>query len=202
MNLKLPALVPWMVLAGVAYGQVRTADVLYTFQEATPQPGYRLGDECFVALDTPEQWGWKVKKSSDSVDVTAEGHTVHLTTRYVSGKMVIPLRKVITELGGQTEWTPGADTFNVFSNLTQVTVRNGKVHVQSPLPFKPTAFFLNPGRTVIDLDGARIAPGTEQQVDSGVRIGQFRPNVVRIVIQTDFVPKLPEGKISETKNFD
>jgi N-acetylmuramoyl-L-alanine amidase len=202
MNLRLPALIPWMVWAGMAYGQVRTANVLYTFKEAESQPAYRLGNECFVSLDTVSNWGWKVDKQGDSIILTAEGHTLRMEVRYVAGKTTIPLRKAISELGGDSDWTIGTDTLNVFSNLRELTVRGLKVHAEGGLAFKGTPFYLSPGRTVIDLDGARLSPSTKEDLASNVKVQQYRPNVVRVTIPTSFVPKEPDQEIAESPNFD
>jgi N-acetylmuramoyl-L-alanine amidase len=202
MMLKTLTLVPWMVLAGAAYGQVRSADVLYTFRETTPSPAYRVGDECFIAVETAEMWGWKITPDGGQVDINAEGHKIEIPTRTVEDRTTFPLRKAISELGGQTDWTSGTDTLNVYSVLTQINAQSGpKLHAAAPLSFKAFPFYLNPGRTVVDLDGVRIGPGTKQDLGPGARMFQYRTNVVRVLLDTSFVPKLPSG-LPETNTLD
>jgi N-acetylmuramoyl-L-alanine amidase len=191
-----------MVLAGAAYGQVRNADVLYTFRETAPYPAFRVGDECFVALDTAQSWGWKVTPDGGQVKIEAEGQNIEIPTRSVEDRTTIPLRKAIEELGGQTDWTSGTDTLNVFSVLDDVNVSAGaKVHVSAALQFKSFPFYLNPGRTVVDLDGVRLGPKTKEELGQGVRVEQYRTNVVRILVDTDYVPKLP-GTLAESNSLD
>lgn len=213
MNLKLLTLVPWMVLAGAALGQVQSADVLYTFHESTPDHGYRVGDECFVALETAEMWGWKFKADGTEVNVDAEGHTFRLTTRFIGDRTTIPLRKAVKAIGGETDWTSGTDTLNVYSDLTEISAglpadqksvagaNPPHFHAAAGLPFKAYPFYLNPGRTVIDLDGVRIAPGTKQTLGPGTHITQYRTNVVRVLIDTSFVPKVP-GSLPDGSTVD
>jgi N-acetylmuramoyl-L-alanine amidase len=210
-----------MVLAGAAYGQVRSADVLYTFRESVPSPGFRVGDECFVAIETAELWGWKVKTDGTMADVDAEGHKLRVTLRFISGRTALPLRLTLKELGGESDWTSGTDTLNVFSTLTEVSTtgaqpaRAGQEHedtvstqtpqnlvvAKAPLQFKPFPFYLNPGRTVIDLDGVRLGPNTKQNIGTGARMFQYRANVVRILVDTPYVPKLT-GSLPETDDFE
>ena len=212
MMLRTLTLVPWMVLAGAAYGQLRSADVLYTFRETTPSPAFRVGDECFVAVETAEMWGWKITPQGGEVSIDAEGHTIHIPTRALNDRTTFPLRKAISELGGQTDWTSGTDTLNVYSVLNEVgtegislqsasAIDGPKVHALAALSFKAYPFYLNPGRTVVDLDGVRLGPKTKETLGPGARMFQYRTNVVRVLVDTDFVPKLP-GALPDSNALD
>jgi N-acetylmuramoyl-L-alanine amidase len=192
MNRLWPAFVPWMVLAGSAYGQVRTAEVVYTPHGTTAQAAFRVGDECFVPANSLDGWGWKVHHNATDIAIDLDGRTIHESTRSLAGQTVIAIRKTVTDMGGATEWSHGADSLDIYSEMSLVSVKGLSLHVKAPLAFKSSPFYLNPGRTVIDLDGTRLAPGTTLDLSSGAKVSQYRPNTVRIVLPTNFVPLIPQ----------
>ena len=191
-----------MAIAGSAYGQVRTAEVVYTPHGTASQTAFRVGDECFVPASTLDGWGWKVQHNPNDIAIDMGGKTIHESTRQLSGQTVIAIRKTVADLGGSTEWAHGADSLDIFSNVSLVTVKGLSVHIKAPLAFKSSPFYLNPGRTVIDLDGTRLAPGTNLDLSSGAKVSQYRPNTVRIVLPTDFVPLIPQDVQGECSVID
>ncbi len=187
----------------MAQGQVRSADVVYTFKDVPPQHAFRLGDECFVPLDVLFQWGWNYTRQPDSVTVNAEGHTVHMDLRYVAGGYAIAMRKTIAQLGGITSWTTGTDVLNVCSPLTTINVQGGHVHVEGGLNFKAVTSYMSPGVEVIDLVGAALTDSTQKNLPAGAEINQYRPNVVRLSVPTGFVPRSPDpGPASTQFDYD
>jgi len=197
-------LVPWMVLAAsVEARQVKTADVLYTFHDAVPQRGYRLGDECFVPVDGLTNFGWDAVVRGDAADIKAEGQRFTMPTRVFNGQLTIPLRKAIDRLGATSSWQSPRDVLEVYSVVSMIRARDGKVHLEAQVSVKPTATIqTNPNRVVLDLAGARLMSGTEQDLDDGVKVTQLKPNTVRIVIETPGAPSIPRGASDAKKKLD
>lgn len=192
-----------MAMTAVAYGQARTADVLYTYFDGEPIHGYRVGDECFVPIDQLTHAGWQVDVRADLAEVKAEGGEFSLSLRTVSGQTTLPLRAAIQKLGGSAEWIVNTDTLQVLSELTSVKYESGKIHVVSPLLIKPKIFVLtDPDRIVIDYLGAHLGPKTVQTVEGGVRLTQYKPNVVRLVIQTSSVADISKVPTDPTKSSE
>jgi N-acetylmuramoyl-L-alanine amidase len=181
-----------MAVVGAAWGQSRSADVLYTFRESTPVHAFRVGDECFVPIDAAKYWDWKAERKGDSAKVNAEGKTISVPARVVAGQECIALRKAVDLLGGDTEWVATTDTLRVFAPLKKLSVADGHVSVTAPLSVKAVGSVLSgPDRAVIDLQGARLDTDTKLDLPQGVRATQYRPNVVRLIVEVPFVPLAP-----------
>ena len=70
---------------------------------------------------------------------------------------------------------------------------DGRVSIKAPLAVKASGFVLSdPNRAVIDLEGARLPEKLD--LPKNVRATQFRPNVVRIVVELPYVPVAPGMK--------
>lgn len=192
MNGRILLLLPGMAIVGAAWGQARTADVLYSYRGNIPVRAYRLGDECFVPINATAGWGWKVERNGDTSQITAEDQTVAVPVRVVGGTASIAMRRAVELLGGGSEWIATTDTLQVWSPLSSLRVRDGKVVARTPLEVKAYGSTLSsPDRAVIDFDGARLGPKTKLDLPKGARATQFRPNVVRLVVETPFVPVAP-----------
>jgi N-acetylmuramoyl-L-alanine amidase len=202
MNLRFTALMPWMVLAGMAHGQIRSAEVLYTYKDSAPQQAYRLGDECFVPLNEVSNWGWILDQHQDSVNVSAEGHTITTDIRTVVGQPSIAVRKAISQLGGQSSWSSSGDVLSIYSLITLITVNGTKVHAEGNFAFRGVPSNSDPGTSVVDLQGARITDSTREYVPSNVQVAQYKPNVVRLSIREGFVAATPTRPIPEGPQFD
>jgi len=193
MKRLLHCLGPWMAMTAVAYGQARTADVLYTYFDDAPVHGFRVGDECFVPIEDVAHWGWQVEVRANNAEIKAEGSEFSLGVRTVSGHTSLPLRAAITKLGGSSEWIVNTDTLQVVSELTSVKFEAGRIKVVSPMLMKPKTFVLtDPNRIVIDYMGVKLSSKTVQTIEGGVRLSQYKPNVVRLVIQTPDVPDVSQ----------
>ncbi len=201
MKRKLISLVPWMAMTTAAYGQARSADVVYTYFDDTPIHGYRVGEECFVPVDDVAKWGWKVEGSGESLRISVDGTDFNFSTRTISGKSCLPIRAAISKLGGTADWIVNTDTLQILGTLTSVSVDSGKIKVSSPLQFKTKAFVLtDPSRVVLDFVGARLGAKTTQVLEGGVRLTQYKPNVVRLVLQTTGLVDLSRLATEPTKN--
>ena len=179
-----------MAVAGAAWGQVRSADVLYTYRGATPLRAYRLGDECFIPLESVARWGWTAERNGDVAQVGAEGNTVSVPVRVVAGQPTLALRRAITLLGAKSEWVATTDTLQVFSPLSELRYKDGRLSYKSPLAVRATGFVLaDPNRAVVDIEGARLPARLD--LPANVRAVQYRPNVVRVAVELPFVPATP-----------
>ena len=182
--------------------QVRSADVLYTHLNSVPQRAYRLGEECFVPIDEVSSWGWQASVQNDQAQVEAEGQSFTVATRNIAGKVTIALRQALDKLHAQSEWIPETETLEVFSLIDALSSRKGVVTAKSPLTVKPKAYILtSPNRVVIDLEGARLGPKTTEDFDVYSRAFQYKRNVVRVVVDTTFLPVVPSTPIAPTNDF-
>jgi N-acetylmuramoyl-L-alanine amidase len=167
------------------------ADVLYTHFDDVPSRAFRVGDECFVPVDDVARWGWEATVAGDTVNLKAEGQDLRVPMRVFSGRQTLPLRIAVNRLGGKSDWTRGSDTLEVYGELKEIQSKQGKLKISSALTFKPRATVLtNPTRVIVDLAGVRIAPGTIKTLGVETRVHQYKPNVARIIIESDALPDL------------
>ena len=185
MKRKLYCLVPWMAITAAAHGQTRSADVLYSYLDDSPTHAMRVGDECFVPIDDVTKWGWRVDARNDSAHIIAEGNDFTIPIRTLAGKSSIPLRVALAKIGASSEWIVNTDTLQVLGEVTKVSVDSGRISLIASTQFRPKAFVLNePNRIVLDFTGVKLTSKTTQSLEGGVRVSQYKPNVVRLVIQT------------------
>ncbi len=200
---KTLAFIPWMALLGFAHGQTRSADVLYTHFNSMPQRAYRVGDECFVPIDTVSSWGWKINTHGTEVEINAEGTTVNVTTRLIAGRPSIPVRKVISDLGGDSNWVATTDTLNILSPLATISTKGNRIKVSGPLAIKPVVSILNgPSRVMVDFVGAKLTTSTQKSLEGGTQVIQFRPDVVRLVMNTVGPVDLTQIDLTANAKFD
>ncbi len=190
MKRYLLALVPWMATAG-AFGQTRPATVCLTYQGPLKTPAYRLVDECFVPADALRAAGWDVRLEGGRANIKAEGRLIDVPIRTIDGKVCLALRKAVDKLGGDSLWQE--DELDVVAVVKSIKVHNGKIELNGSMNVRPSVSFIDgPNRIVVDFPGAKLSPGGEFEADSQYRIGQFQPNVVRIVIPSETMPRLPD----------
>ncbi|RYG49040.1 N-acetylmuramoyl-L-alanine amidase [bacterium] len=188
---RLLSLAPWMALAAAASAQVRTADVVYTYHEGIAARGLRLGDELFLPLATLGDLGWKVTPRNGEALLEAEGTRTSITTRFVAGKECVPLRRALEKLGATSIWEDRNDVLKVLTPLTKIVAKDGTIQVEAPLGFRPeVSTLISPARVVFDFKGATLDPGVGQDVDGSVKISQYRPDTVRIVVDALVLPRL------------
>jgi len=192
MKRLLLTLLPWMVIAGSAKAQSRSAEVVFTYLGAIPEHGIRIADECYVSLDFLDKIGWKYTVHNTSVIIDAGGKPARVPLRDFDLGKAVPLRMALDQVGAETVWEPDNDRLDVCVPVTKVTVKDGKVQIETALPTKPRVFRLaNPDRFVVDLPGARLSRDTAQQVDAKTRVSQLDMNTVRVAYEPGFRPSLP-----------
>jgi N-acetylmuramoyl-L-alanine amidase len=200
---RLLCLVPWMVMAAASYGgQSRSAQVIYTHYGPLQETVYRVANECYAPTFAVEAWGWKVDLDGSNAILKAEGQEVTVPIRTVSGRQTIPLRIAFERLGAEVVWEN--DTLYVRSPLKSVKVADGKVDLGSLLAVKPTIFSMdNPPRYIVDIRGATLTPDTKIELAPNMRVGQYQPGLVRLVIESPDAATFNKGPVdaSTTLSF-
>ena len=80
----------------------------------------------------------------------------------------------------------GTTVFEVWSVLESVKVSPAGFEIKAPFPVKARGGYLSdPPRAYVDLLGARFDSSTEIELPASARISQYKPDVVRVVLETD-----------------
>ena len=199
----LTALALWMALCAGAFAQVRNATVTYTYLGVQLR-GYRVGEEFMIPLDRIVELGWSANSSAVGAKISAEGKTFQVATRQIEGSTCIALRDLIQKMDGTSTWMPGGyDALEVVSSIKSVSVKSGEISISAGLKIRPTISLMgtNDPKVVIDLEGARLSPNIELDLDSSAKVSQYRPNNVRIVLDLPFTPLLPQGQLANAQNI-
>jgi len=186
-----------------AFGaQSRTAQVIYTYHDPLSEAVYRVADECYAPVFSVEAWGWKVTLDRDDADLDAEGKQISVPIRTVGGKQVIPLGLALQKLGADLSWDDQTNTLTAKSFVNSVKVADGKLSINSSLPVKANVFAMtNPPRLVVDIQGAKVLPDAVTLLDAHSRFKQFKPDVVRVVIETPDAAKLVQTATDPTTDL-
>jgi N-acetylmuramoyl-L-alanine amidase len=181
------ALIPGMAVAALAgQGLPQSADVCYGYAGPLKASAWQIGNECYVPIESTRAWGWTVSLTRFEAKVEAEGRSVTVPYRVQAGKEVVPLGMIVKQLGASYSWRTGTTVFEVWSVLRSVRVGQNGVAVDSPFPIKAkTSYFNDPPRAVVDLYGARFDSSTEIELPATARISQLKPDVVRIVVESE-----------------
>ncbi len=196
-------LVPWMAMTAAAWGQTRSAELFFTYFGSIRDHVFRVGDDCYVTSGTLRTLGWQVEEREGAATVRVDERRARVALRRINDALMVPLTEVLSTLGLPAKWETTSNTLNVFAPLNSIRYENGKLSFDSALPVKPSLKrFDSPTRTVIDIEGASLQPETKMLLQDGAKIGQFKPNIVRIVIPGD-VPNavLPQGS-AVTRTLD
>ncbi|CAN5504975.1 hypothetical protein BH11ARM2_BH11ARM2_12180 [soil metagenome] len=191
-----------MALAAAASGQVRSADVIYTYRDGIAARGLRVGDELFLPLDALSKLGWSLSLRGGDAQIDAEGSRTTVGVRSVGGRDCIPLRRTLEKLGAVSMWESGDDMLDVLAPLTKIVARDGTVQVEGPLQFLPSvSTLISPSRVVFDFKGAVLSPDVAQDVDGSAKISQYKPDTVRLVVETPVLPRLDPSRPNGTRTF-
>jgi N-acetylmuramoyl-L-alanine amidase len=196
----------WMVLAVMAvcassYAAERFAAIHYTYY-GKQLKGYRIADECFVPLQTLSEIGWTATVGDKGAKVLAEGKTFLVPPKTIDQKECVPFRRAIEILGGTSVWIPGGyDALEVFSSITKISSKNGKLIVDSALTVKPTVMLLGQNRVIVDLDGAKLTKNVAIDIDKATSVIQFQADKVRITYNLSNGQILPGTEIAPSKKL-
>jgi N-acetylmuramoyl-L-alanine amidase len=167
-----------MATATIWATQARPATMAYAHRGVFSEGFVRDGDRLLASPDSLARLGWSVRPADGEADIEAEGRRVRVVMR---GGLV-PVNDVADQLGAVAEWE--GDRLALRGMVRVIEVGANGVRVDLTLGVRPRAFALaDPERLVIDLEGAALAPKARFTLPAGVRVGQFEPNVVRLVIE-------------------
>lgn len=181
---------------------LREAAVLLRGERLTLNPPALWdGRELWLPIQHLAQMGLPIAAEGNIVrltDLTPDQPESRLTTEPKRGVECVPLRDLMRRLGGFTRWDEQAGTLSVLARLREVRLENDVLHGATTLPVAWRAFSLqNPNRLVIDLAGCMLPdvpmplPEPSGAVKA-VRVGQFDPHTVRIVLEMDTPHAAPE----------
>lgn len=195
------ALLPWMAMTSAAVAQTTPATVVFTHVGAVDETCYRMGDECFVPFTFLDYVGWNYSIVKGFADIKTDGQKVRVPIRSLDGKQMIPLKMSINKLGGEATWKD--NELDVLSPLKRVTIKDGHFDIQGTIAVQPKAMLLDdPARVVIDIQGAKLTRETKVELDGTSRIAQFKPDVVRIVLETKADAQFAKSNFAAGTKFD
>ncbi|MFN4032522.1 MAG: AMIN domain-containing protein, partial [Fimbriimonadales bacterium] len=159
------------------------------------------GRELWLPLQHLEQLGLPVSVENNAVRLTEippDQPTAWAPTELKRGVACAPLRDLARRLGGYTRWDDASSTLSLLARLREARLADDALHIATSLPVAWRAFTLqNPNRLAIDLHGCALpdAPLPLPEPSGAVkavRIGQFDPHTVRIVLEMDAPHATPE----------
>lgn len=174
-------------------GAIRKAELFFTHFE-TPGKGFRIADDFYLPISQVEAFGWSASVQNGEAKVIIDQSLYMATLKEVNGQPCLSVRDLVAEAGAIAAWTPGFDRLEVAAALKNVRVSKGVIDFSSTLPLKSSVTTLtSPSRIVLDIQGAKLGPNTKLDLESSARISQFKPNTVRVVLETSFVPDLTKA---------
>lgn len=152
------------------------------------------GRELWLPVSHLERLGIPVEVKAGSVrlaQLPADQPAAYVPIETKRDIPCVPLRDLARRLGGFTRWDDTSGTLAVLARLQQVHLHADTLQILTSLPVAWRAFILeNPNRLVIDLAGCTLPeaplplPEPSGTVKT-VRIGQFDPHTVRLVLEMD-----------------
>lgn len=160
------------------------AEVSFAHKGPSQTKAYRLGEAFFIPRALLEEWGWKVTPQGRAFQILADGREFEIDTRPVFGKPTISLAQLVAKIDAETSWDEDQDVVSVLSRMNAVVIDAAGISIGGTLPMQAKAFRLaGPDRLVIDFEGAKLDPKLAANLPSDVRLGQYSPRTVRLVIQ-------------------
>lgn len=204
MRIRLACLLPWMVVtAALGQGPTRPAEVVYPPFAAAKGSAWRDGDECYLKTSLVQSWGWRVEGTRERATISVGGDPVTVPVRTFGSEATVPLRALLTKLGGGSAWRATEDTLEVWSVVRSVSLRNGVVVVETGLPCRPKiAVDQNPAVLAIDLSGARMDTATRIDAPTELRLNQETPFRLRLTVPCQPGVLLPAWKSEATRRFE
>lgn len=200
MKLKLLSFVPWMVTVA-AWAEEAPVTVEYGFSEAVSTEVVRFGEECWIQLDQTRVWGWKGTAASGTADISADGRMLRLPTRQVNRSTYISLSEAARQLGAVSWWTD--QVFHIAGQIRSIEFSGSRLRIDSTIAFRVSSFELeNPRRIVLDLKGVALSENQVFDLPGMVRINQFEPNTVRIVLDDPTANKPSTVPVLSARYFD
>lgn len=146
----------------------------------------RLEDEVFIQTSLMEEWGWKATRKGGRMDVEAEGREFPLAVRTLRGKPHVSLSEAAKMLGAVVQLDSEKKVASFLARLRNIEPISQGLRIDATLSIKPNVFRLShPDRLILDIPGAVLDEHAKQGLPPGVRVGQFKPDVVRVVLDGD-----------------
>lgn len=200
MKRLLICLVPWMAMTAAAQDSPRQVQMVYT--NVGPAEAWRLGDECYIAPSVLTSWHWTYNIVNTEATIQAEGRTLRVPTRVVHDRVLIPAKNMFEQLGGICRWRTG-DEMDVLGQVRMVTLKDGILSIDSTLSSKPHVFSLtDPNRLVVDMRGMIMAGRVGGDLPPTVHASQFGPDSVRVVYESENVPRMSTDTGDATRHFE
>ncbi|GIV11485.1 MAG: hypothetical protein KatS3mg020_0976 [Fimbriimonadales bacterium] len=159
------------------------------------------GRELWLPVQHLAQLGLPVVVEGNAVrltDIPPDQPESRLLTELKRGVECVPMRDLARRLGGFTRWDEPMLTLSLLARLREARLENEALHGETSLPVAWRAFRLqNPSRVVVDLRGCAL-PETPIPLPEpsgavkAVRVGQFDPHTVRIVLEMETPYAAPE----------
>ena len=165
------------------------------------------GRELWLPVSHLERLGVPLEVGASSVripHIPSDQPAAHVPVEPKRGAPCIPVRGLVRRLGGFTRWDEASSSLSILARLQQAHLEVNTLHLKTSLPVAWRAFALeNPSRLVIDLAGCALPdvplplPESSGAVKA-VRIAQFDPHTVRLVLEMDAPAATPtQGLDSE-----
>ncbi len=189
MRLIFAAIVPWMALSAAGEPPLPATLTLASNPISLSNPAVRLGDELFVPVNMAAKFGWQAQINGSTAKVQVNGRPVTTFVRKISNEKYLPVRTILSSVGGLSEWTD-KKSLRAFSKIVSIEVTNNSLVVNGTLPMNRKIIILNnPSRIAMDLYPAKI-DSASPSVTGPVRFSQFDNQTVRVVAQFSNSPKL------------
>lgn len=200
-------ILPWMAAIAGAFQPV-AFDVTYTHLSQQRLTGL-MGEgtagsqSMWVGANDIRRFGWELRgRGSNQAEIGAEGRTIRVPLNRVQNVDYIELDAALRTLGAIVEWSSDRRQLSVFSQIRNVEATENGIRIDGTLAAKPNIFKLsNPDRFVIDLQGAKLDSARVGELPQGWRVGQFQPNVVRVVIEDPAVAVQPVQTVEPTRSL-
>jgi N-acetylmuramoyl-L-alanine amidase len=163
------------------------------------------GRELWLPVSHLERLGVPLEVGASSVRIArlpADQPTAHVFIEPKRGVPSIPVRDLVRRLGGFTRWDEASGALSVLARLQQAQLHADTLNLKTSMPVSWRAFVLeNPNRLVIDLAGCALPdvplplPESSGTVKA-VRIAQFDPHTVRLVLEMDAPAAMPTQGLS------
>ncbi len=199
MRKLLACLLPWMVVTATVASAPSTATVAYTYNGASVQEALKEGDNCWVTVEGVRAWGWKLTRVGSEFDVEAEGRNLRLQSKVLNNRTYLLASAAVNQLGAIGTWVQSE--YKILGQIRGIEMSGSSIRVDSTLSFTTNIFTLSEpsNRLVVDIQGSALAKDHKFDLPANVRINQWKPDIVRIVIVDPAVQKPKTTRPASTR---
>lgn len=181
-------LVPWMAMATAAMAGEVPASLVLGHREAPVTGLVRDGDQLFASEAQVRQLGWTVLRITDAAELDVHGKRIRIPIRRRATGPWLDIADALKQIDADTVWLADGRTLRATGRLSELRVEGRQLRVVSNLPMAMRVSRLAaPERLIYDFTGVTLPSRLPFRLPPDMRAGQFRPNVVRVVVQGDGV---------------